>query len=140
MEQWRPVVGFEGRYEVSDAGRVRSLPRLIRQKARSGTEYTLRKSGRLLRSGVASNGYPTVALGRGNTRTLHSLVTEAFIGPRPSGQEVRHLDGDRKNPRLSNLTYGTRTENILDAVAHGTWMSEKRAAHMRRIGFGARRA
>lgn len=104
-EQWRKVVGHEG-YEVSDHGRVRSF--------RRGAQ------GRILRPGIAGNGYPTVALGRGNTRTVHSLVANAFIGPCPKGQEVRHRDNDRANPKLTNLHYGTRLQNIMDRVEHGT--------------------
>lgn len=101
-EEWRPVVGFPD-YMVSSEGRVYSH---ISQK--------------FLQPGIASNGYPTVALGRRNTRTTHSLVTEAFIGPCPAGMEVRHRDGVRANPRYSNLCYGTRGDNVADAVEHGT--------------------
>lgn len=101
-EEWRPVVGFPD-YMISSEGRVYSH---ISQK--------------FLRPGIASSGYPTVALGRGNTRTIHSLVTEAFIGPRPVGMEVRHRDGVRANPHYSNLCYGTRGDNVADAVEHGT--------------------
>ena len=78
------------------------------------------KKGRMLRPGIASNGYPTVALGRGNTRTLHSLVAETFLGPCPENCEVRHKDGNRTNPQLSNLEYGTRSDNMLDAAKHGS--------------------
>lgn len=99
-ENWKAVPGYGGLYEVSDLGRVRSYAR--------GT-------ARLLRPGIASHGYPTVALGRGKSRTVHSLVAEAFLGPRPAGQEVCHRDGDRANPALSNLVYGTRSENNIDA-------------------------
>lgn len=101
-ERWKPVVGFPG-YMISSEGRVYS-----------------HVSQRFLRPGIASNGYPTVALGRGNTRTVHSLVADAFIGPCPKGQEVRHRKNDRTNPRLENLRYGTRKENIEDAFAHGS--------------------
>lgn len=101
-ERWLPIVGFPD-YMISSEGRVYS-----------------HFSQKFLRPGIASNGYPTVALGRGNTRTVHSLVAEAFIGPCPPGQEVRHDNGDRKNPHLSNLLYGTRAQNIADAIAHGT--------------------
>lgn len=124
MEEWRPVVGFEGLYEVSSLGRVRSFRRCA--------------AGRLLRPGIASNGYPTVALGRGNTRTLHSLVADAFLGPCPAGHEIRHKDGRRDNPALDNLCYGTRHDNIKDAVRHGTWNSPARLAHLAKVGFGAR--
>ena len=113
-EEWRPVVGFEDSYEVSSYGRVRSLDREWEQKNRWGGTYTHRKKGVMLRPGIASNDYPTVALGRGNTRTLHSLVADAFIGPCPAGEEVRHKDDNRRNPMLDNLEYGTRGDNVQD--------------------------
>jgi hypothetical protein len=122
-EQWRAVPGFEGVYEVSDRARVRSFRR---------------RQVRLLRPGLASNGYYTVALGRGNSRTVHSLVALAFLGPPPAGCEVRHKDGNRRRSCLTNLQYGTRSENIRDAVRHGTWMSPGRTAHLRKVGFGGR--
>lgn len=84
-----------------------------------------------MKPGIASNGYPTVSLGRGNTRTVHSLVAAAFLGPCPTGQEIRHRDGNRQNPCSDNLHYGTRTQNIMDAVAAGTWMSPARTAHVK---------
>lgn len=56
---------------------------------------------------------------------LHLLVAAAFIGPRPPGKIVRHLDGNRKNPRWGNLAYGTYAENTQDAIAHGTHSGEK---------------
>jgi hypothetical protein len=102
-DQWRWVVGFPD-YQVSDLGRVYS-----------------HVSKKYLRPGVASHGYPTVALGRGNTRTVHSLVAEAFIGPCPVGQEVRHGDDNRKNPRLDNLEYGTRKQNVADMFRRGRY-------------------
>lgn len=106
-ERWRTIPNFPA-YMVSDQGRVYS-----------------HKTQKYLQPGIASNGYPTVALGRGNTRTLHSLVAEAFIGSCPKGQEVRHRDGVRTNPNLTNLRYGTRSENIRDAYKHGTRSKEK---------------
>lgn len=56
----------------------------------------------------------SVVLGRGSTRTVHTLVMEAFVGPAPKGQEVRHLDGDPSNNRLGNLAYGSRSQNLRD--------------------------
>lgn len=117
VEEWRPVPGFPN-YEVSSEGRVRSLDCQVWGGPRAGFYI---KSGRILRPGVGSHGYPTIMLGRkGGTRTVHSLVAEAFIGPRPEGQEVRHKDGNRGNPKLENLHYGTRGDNVRDAIAHGT--------------------
>jgi phage FluMu protein Com len=51
---------------------------------------------------------------------VHWLVARAFLGPRPDGMEIRHLDGDYQNCTASNLLYGTKSENALDAVQHGT--------------------
>jgi hypothetical protein len=117
IEEWRSVPGFPN-YEVSGLGRVRSLDCMKWGGPRAG--YYLKK-GRILRPGLVSNGYPTVMLGReGGTRTVHSLVAEAFIGPRLEGQEVRHKDGDRTNPKAANLEYGTRGDNVKDAFKHGT--------------------
>lgn len=118
IENWRPVPGDEGRYEVSDLGRVRNA-----------------RTGRVLRAGRSSSGYLTVCLGRDRSRAVHGLVARAFLGEPPAGHEVMHLDEDRTNPRLDNLRYGTRTENILHAVRSGRWMSTKRKAHLHRPGF-----
>lgn len=109
-EEWRAVPGFEGLYEVSDFGRVRSLDRLDR--------LGRRRAGILLRPGVASNGYPTVSL-CGRTHCVHALVLTAFVGP-ARGRVCRHLDGDRKNNALSNLAWGSPVENRHDADRHGT--------------------
>lgn len=122
-ETWRPVVGCEGCYEVSDLGRVRSLDRsdMWIQRVRGGGDALVTRTwkGKILRPGVASNGYPTVAL-RLQTRTVHSLVARAFLGPRPEGLEICHSDGNRLNARLANLRYGTPQENAADSDVHGT--------------------
>lgn len=101
MEIWKPIAGCAG-YEVSNLGRVRSLLKAVK----------------ILRPGLASNGYLTVAL-RGQSRTLHSLVAEAFLGPRPAGMHVRHLDGKKSNYAIENLAYGTPAENRADSDRHG---------------------
>jgi hypothetical protein len=125
-EIWKPVVGFEGAYEVSDLGRVRSLDRIVTvtQRFRGGKigTYQRRMPGVLLRPGIASNGYPSVALNQ-QTFMVHELVTAAFLGPKPPGHCVRHVhDNDRANVRLDNLSYGTYVENSADMDAHGTRM------------------
>ena len=118
MEQWRPIVGFEGYYEVSDLGRVHSLDRWV--------DWTDRQ-GRLIRGKdisvfLGSDGYPRVNLWRDNRGTVplvHVLMMESFVGPCPSGQESRHKDGDGSHCVLTNLEYGTRGENTLDQVRMG---------------------
>ena len=100
--------GFEGHYEVSDEGGVRSIKR--------GTPHLLRPS-------VGKYGHRQYSLsldGRVRMRSGHSLVAEVFIGPRPEGTEVRHLDGDATNNLVTNLAYGTHLENMRDRLRHGT--------------------
>jgi len=118
LETWKPVVGFEGQYEVSDQGRVRSLDRSWQQRSKKGNLYTHHKRGRLLRPGRMSGGHVSVTLGKGNSRTVHSLVMEAFCGPAPEGMEVLHRNGNPSDSRLCNLRYGTRRENGLDKKWH----------------------
>lgn len=125
MERWLPVVGYEGLYEVSDHGRVRSLDRVVERRSGRGpnVRFPQRYAGRMLRPGIASHGYPTVSLnGRGKRRSacLHDLVLTAFVGPCPTGMECRHGDGVQTNPALSNLSWGTRKQNAEDRAAHGT--------------------
>lgn len=118
-ERWLPVVGYEGIYEVSDHGRVRSLDRTIRH--RNG--HVTRRRGRVLRLSSTVSGYPQAGLRSGDRdgqRLVHRLVAEAFIGPCPEGMECRHLDGNRRNNSPSNLAWGTHAENVADQATHGT--------------------
>lgn len=121
METWIFIPGFEGVYQVSDLGNVKSFARY--------------KDGRFLKPGKASHGYYTVSFGRNNSKTVHSLVALAFLGPCPKGMEVLHIDGTRTNNAVSNLRYGTRTDNILDAIKHGSWQSEKRKAQWDKLKY-----
>lgn len=117
-EIWKPVVGFEKSYEVSNLGRVRSLTRSWPQMSRHGSTYTHTKTGRLLRPGTMTSGHLTVAIGSRNSRLVHHLVLGAFVGPRPAGTECRHLDGNPRNNRLENLKWDTRGNNGRDKKWH----------------------
>lgn len=119
-EEWRPVPGFEGSYEVSNLGRVRSLDRLVQHAACTRhAAYSHIRRGIVLRPGPTKSGHLTVMLGRdGGTRFVHALVLLAFIGPPPPGLETRHLNGNEQDNRLSNLAYGTRGENTKDKKDH----------------------
>lgn len=122
-ETWKPVPGYEGLYEVSDQGRVRSLDRYVANKGRWGTVVPHHRPGRPLKPGRSSNGYVSVSLAKGGKRRsylVQELVMLAFIGPRPQGHVIRHLDGTRLNNHLSNLGYSTPRENCLDRARHGT--------------------
>lgn len=115
-EEWRAVVGFEGCYEVSSSGRVRSLDRLVSH----GIGGLMRKrQGCLLKPGTVQSGHQLVVLGRTQNRLVHRLVLEAFVGPKPDGMECCHNDGDPANNRVDNLRWDTRSANILDDYKHG---------------------
>jgi hypothetical protein len=106
-ENWLPVPGYEGHYEVSDLGRVRSL--------KPGRQRVLESQ--------SDRGYRRVALSLNAAEwrpRVHQLVALAFLGPAPEGLEVCHRDGVRDNNVPSNLKYGTSAENRADAIAHGT--------------------
>ena len=108
-EIWKDIPGYEGCYQVSNLGQVKSLP--------GG-----RRKGQLLRPGEASNGYLTVALwkdGKVRSFTVQSLVISAFVGPQPGGFYIRHKDDCRQNNRLDNLCYGTPSENFRDVYELG---------------------
>jgi len=111
-ERWLPIPSYEGRYDVSDQGRVRSwLPW-------NGTPVP-----RILKACPDKDGYLQVGLtmyGVVDTGKIHSLVMFAFVGSRPEGLETRHFDGNHLNNSLENLRYGTSSENSIDTVRHGT--------------------
>jgi hypothetical protein len=118
---WRPVVGYEGFYEVSSDGQVRSLPREIKQLSRSGNLITRRVFGCVLKPPLDMDGYRHVNLLKRNYKVA-TIVAAAFIGPRPDGYDVCHRDGTRDNDTVGNLYYGTRSQNMQDALKHGIFI------------------
>lgn len=112
-EEWRSVPGYAGRYEVSNLGRVRSLP-----NSRRRTTLVLKPAS------AKRGGYPVVNLTTSGSQQrvwfVHRLVALAFLGPCPDGMEVCHNDGDTSNAALSNLRYDTPVGNQADRLAHGT--------------------
>jgi len=108
------VPGYEGLYDVSDRGRIRSYFR---------GRHLCPRPQRVLVFNVSPNGYVYVSLsnrGAQHNFTVHRVVLTAFVGRRPSGMECRHFDGDKTNNRLSNLRWGKSADNYQDKVRHGT--------------------
>lgn len=113
-EEWRPVPipGYD-HYQVSDQGRLRNT--------RTGRPMrgTRNKSGHIaVTLSHADRSNPTV-----HRSYLHVLVATAFLGAPSPGQEARHYDGDPSNNTIENIRWGTRLENVGDAIRHGTHIS-----------------
>lgn len=107
-EEWRTVAGWDA-YSVSNLGQIWSSPRAT-------------SHGGLIRANADRDGHLYVRLsqnGSDATKRVHALVAIAFLGSRPSGQQVRHLDGNPAHNNVLNLAWGTASENALDRVRHG---------------------
>lgn len=119
-EEWRQIIGFEGCYEVSNLGRVRSIARQVV----NGNRHQPVPGG-LMRQRFNKDGYLVINLkreGRRKTARVHKLVCEAFLGSVPPAKGIDHRDGDRSNNVLWNLRYMSQLENIRAAIARrGSW-------------------
>lgn len=118
-ERWSQVAGYEGLYDVSDLGRVRSCGRYT-PTSRGAQRWW---AERMLTPSPIPGGYRTVRLyrnGVGRTRTVHRLVLEAFVGPAPEGMECCHGPGGPADNRLTNLRWDTQAANSADQFEHGT--------------------
>lgn len=117
--EWRDAVGFEGRYEVSNYGHVRTVPHYV-----DNHTGRILLPQRLLRPNVLRKGYLQVTIsnadGRRCPRQVHRLVAEAFIGKPDDGRDqVNHKNGDKQDNRAENLEWTDNSGNQLHAWASG---------------------
>lgn len=124
-ERWKDVVGYEGLYQVSDMGRIKSLSRLLNNNRQW--------KGRILKPTIRDkSGHLGVHLcknGKAKTYCIHQLVLVAFIGFCPDNMEGCHNNGIETDNRLNNLRYDTHSNNILDSVRHGTHTDSRGEKH-----------
>lgn len=123
MTRWLDIPGWEGKYQISEDGRCRSLDRTILALTPHGSLGLRHYRGRELRGGRTKKGYLLFCLTENSGkehRYAHDLVLSAFVGPRPDGAEVCHNNGVRSDNRLANLRYDTRSGNARDMLVHGT--------------------
>lgn len=117
-ERWNSIPGFDGRYEVSDMGRVRVT------SAGFGKSAWFKATGGVMKQYANSDGYLALSLthpdGKKRPIAAHRLVLIAFVGPCPAGMECCHRNGIRTDNALSNLRWGTEVENARDRGLHGT--------------------
>lgn len=114
MEQWKPIPGYDGRYEVSTMGRVRSF---------ANGRWGNRENPHILKPKKNGAGYHSVCLhkqeGKREYRMIHRLVALAFIPNENAKPEVNHKDGDKANNKVSNLEWATGSENVEHSFSTG---------------------
>lgn len=121
-EIWTDIPGYEGKYQASTMGRIKSLDRLVRGKCHyTGHDFYRKIHGRILKPGqFCKSGHVSVVLEHGGIgKPVHQLIALTFLGPCPDGYEILHENGIPTDNRICNLRYGTGTENILDVYKDG---------------------
>lgn len=109
-------------YAITRDGRVWSKPRT--------TPHGHKRKGRWLKTNRMPTGHLSICLYKNrisHKQAVHRLVLETYVGPCPSGMECRHLNGNPADNHLENLCWGTHSENVLDAVKHGTHVNNRGA-------------
>ena len=116
IEEWIPIKGYEGLYEVSNLGRVRSNPKIRDGKYRN--EF------KILKPRINYLGYYEICLSKNNNpdpRTIHELVAQHFIGERPNKMVINHKNHNKLDNKISNLEYCTQKENVRKAIVMGNF-------------------
>lgn len=129
MEFFKDVIDYEGLYQISNFGNVKSLSR----KIKSSRGFRVMRE-RILKPATDRKGYLAVSLtknGKSKTIKVHSIVTLCFLGERKNNHQVNHKDGNKQNNHLSNLEYCTRAENIQHAFDNGLITRKKGEEHFR---------
>jgi hypothetical protein len=120
MEKWRDVIDYEGFYEVSNLGRVRSVDRMVPHGRGQGSR---KLRGQVLQPSLTVYGHQNVNLSLGGVEgsvRVHKLVALAWLGPYPEGAEVCHGPLGKTDNSVANLSYGTRSDNLLQKRRDGT--------------------
>lgn len=113
-EIWKPIKGYEGLYEVSNLGRVKSLDKIVNCKLKNKRNRLIK--GRILKSNPDKMGYLIVGLTKNNkteTKRIHRLVAETFM------PVVNHIDGNKENNNIENLEFCSQRYNVKEAFRNG---------------------
>ena len=118
MEIWKDIKGYEGKYQVSSLGRIKSLYRW------NGKAFYSREH--IIKSYINKNGYVYIALMKNNKNKncrLHRLVAEAFLDNPNNYNDINHKDGNKENNNINNLEYCTKSYNMKHAFKNNLWKS-----------------
>lgn len=135
--RWKDVEGYEGIYQVSDTGLVRSLDRVSINKTKNGKDRPCKLKGRILKPHTRKDGRLSVAFsknGKLKTFSVHVLVAKSFVEGERDGLEINHKDGDYTNNHYTNLEWVTKTENIRHSFYSGIMPTSKKVALLKDDG------
>lgn len=117
-EIWKDIKEYEGLYQVSNLGKIKSLGRTIERIGVKGTKFYKNYPEKLLKQTKNKKGYLTVILSKNNKNKIirvHRIVAQTFLDLKKNGKEVNHKDGNKENNCISNLEWITHQENIIHA-------------------------
>jgi hypothetical protein len=123
---WKDIPGYEGRYQASTDGQIRGCDREYTITPKDKKPYKRAHKGKILQECVGSNGYLYVGLRKSPAQKnaaflpVHHLIAETFLGERPAGCQICHIDGRKTNCRADNLRYDSSRENHLDVYRCGS--------------------
>lgn len=107
-EEWRDIPEYEGYYQVSNLGRIKSLDRMVRHSMSRENAKLRLSPGQIMLPDLSHHGYYCVSLfkeGKRHVRELHTLIALAFLGKRPDAHHTHHINGNKIDNRLANLEY-----------------------------------
>lgn len=110
-EIWKDIEGYDGKYQVSNLGRIRSVDHYIYVDKRNGTTYRKKVAGRILKTSKVASGYLATSLGVNNSIRVHRVVAKAFVPGFFEGADVNHKDENKQNNKQDNLEWVTHKDN-----------------------------
>lgn len=119
MEKWKDIKGFEGKYQISNYGNVKSIKRFVNH-----WQGGLRLVNERLLKNFIKQGYMYVDLGNKKHYRIHRLVAESFITNSDNKLEVNHKDGNKLNNHVNNLEWATHSENMKHSYKTGLWNNQ----------------
>lgn len=121
MEVWKDIKGYEGLYQISNLGNIKSVDRAVKRVS-WGKEHIVVFHGKILKPYISDRGYLRLMLSKNGiekAHKIHKLVAIAFVDNPNGYKEVNHIDGNKLNNHVDNLEWCSRSQNIRHAISLG---------------------